>query len=203
MSRRGTPPPIPVPLTADVEAAGGTSDPSKPLLHRSGDSASSMYGSSNSLFSEGPMQRTKSRGLFGLRNWRARAPKITRQHQRLIDRNSSYFQSFGRLNIQRLGREGVQQLYANDRFHTVVNMATYKVLVFLFLCYLLVVTVFASIYLLIALLDGCNLGIVDFREAYYFSLETMTTVRAAALLLKLFHMLEETLQTSTIHLLLA
>jgi hypothetical protein len=179
MSRRGTPPPIPVLPAADVEAPGGPSDPSRPLLHR--DSTSSMYGSSNSLFSEAPLPRTKSRGLFGLRNWRARAPKITRQHQRLIDRNSSYFQSFGRLNIQRLGREGVQQLYNNDRFHTVVNMATYKVLVFLFLCYLLVVTLFASIYLLISLFDGCNLGIVDFREAYYFSLETMTTVRAAVL----------------------
>ncbi|KAG5180748.1 inward rectifier potassium channel-domain-containing protein, partial [Tribonema minus] len=115
--------------------------------------------------------------LLGLRAWRSKAEPMPQRSQRLIDRSSHFQQSFGRWNIGRNTKdEGMRKLFSNDWFHTVLHMTTWKVLGALFLTYLAVVTVFAALYLAIARFDGCNLGIVDYREAYYFSLETMTTV---------------------------
>lgn len=109
--------------------------------------------------------------------WRSSRKQPRSIRQRIMNRDSYFFQSMGKWNIERSANvDGVQQLYDNDRFHTLLNMATWKVLLLLFGLYIFIVTSFAFTYLLIALLDGCNMGIVDIREAYYFSLETMTTV---------------------------
>ncbi|KAG5190242.1 inward rectifier potassium channel-domain-containing protein [Tribonema minus] len=92
-------------------------------------------------------------------------------------RDSTYHQSYGRWNIDRNTKDDhIRTLFNNDRFHTVLHMTTWKVLSYLFFAYLVVVSTFALIYLIISHFDGCNMGIVDYREAYYFSLETMTTV---------------------------
>ncbi|CAM9247273.1 unnamed protein product, partial [Phaeothamnion confervicola] len=99
-------------------------------------------------------------------------------YRRIMDREATYSQSFGRWNIKRVreGVAGIKNLYEQDQFHTIINMDTSLVLLILLVGYISIVTGFAACYLAIGLLDGCALGITNLREAYYFSLETMTTV---------------------------
>jgi hypothetical protein len=55
-------------------------------------------------------------------------------------------------------------------------MATGKVVLLIFVVYILAVSLFAFFYFLMSRHQECNLGINDMGQAYFFSLETMTTV---------------------------
>ncbi|CAM9298154.1 unnamed protein product [Discosporangium mesarthrocarpum] len=96
---------------------------------------------------------------------------------RVMDRDGPFYQSTGRWNIRRIkNHQGIKDLIGKDFFHTLVNQDTSKIIMGMIALYLFIVGVFGVIYLLISTTMGCNLHLTTLREAYIFSLETMSTV---------------------------
>ncbi len=95
-----------------------------------------------------------------------------------MDRDAPFHQSFGRWNIIRhkLFTPGVPELFSQDKFHSLLNKSTLEILAIIFGIYIVAVALFAVAYRLISTYFGCNLDVNNMVEAYFFSLETMTTV---------------------------
>ncbi len=95
-----------------------------------------------------------------------------------MDRDAPFHQSYGRWNIKRrmLSTYGVPELFSQDRFHSLLNKSTLEILALIFGLYIVSVALFAIAYRLISNFLDCNLDISNMVQAYFFSLETMTTV---------------------------
>ena len=106
--------------------------------------------------------------LFG----RKKSQHMAMQTQRLLDRDSVFRQSGGKWNINRLNRH--RMLYFNDIFHTLLNQTMWKIVLVIFALYLGAFVLFAALYLAVS--EPCNLGVTNFMDAYYFSVETMLTI---------------------------
>ena len=98
-------------------------------------------------------------------------------YNRIIDRNGKFFQSNGRMAIKKKIRsEDWHALYAGDLFHALVDAPTARTLLILLSSYFFLVIAFSIPYYLISKIDGCDMGIDTYQEAFAFSLETMATI---------------------------
>ena len=96
---------------------------------------------------------------------------------RLVDRDGPFFQSKGIWSIRkRMYTNAWRSLYAGDWFHSLVDSPTFRVVGLLIAGYLIMIIIFAFLYLLISKYYGCNMGLQNFRESFVFSLETMATI---------------------------
>ncbi len=95
-----------------------------------------------------------------------------------MDRDAPFHQSFGRWNIKRirLSTPGIPELFSQDRFHSLLNKSTTEIVGVIFGLYIIAVALFAGAYRLISSFYDCNLDVENMVDAYFFSLETMTTV---------------------------
>ena len=91
---------------------------------------------------------------------------------RLLDRKAPFHQSRGVWNIRRSNK--VAELYFADVFHTIIDLPTYKSILIFFALYIFWIFVFAWLYYAVS--DPCELDIVTFRSAWYFSVETIMTI---------------------------
>jgi len=128
------------------------------------------------------------------------------QQQRLLDRNGTFHQSRGRYGIQRLlsgtrstrsGRtvQSMMQSLWEDWFHSLAHRPTIQLMTIIFFTYVVLVIIFAYIYLGVSMLgiyftnkddpntdnnannrNFCGMDITNHMEALYFSLSTMTTI---------------------------
>lgn len=97
----------------------------------------------------------------------ARAP-------RMLDRNSSFKQSGGRLNIRRKSDRARSVQSLKDGFHTLVNMSTGKSFALAIVCIVGSWLLFAVFFRMIS--ASCGLGANTFLKALYLSIETMETI---------------------------
>jgi hypothetical protein len=99
-------------------------------------------------------------------------------HHRMLDRNGDFHQSKGKLFIRKMMKKTVwNNLYSHDWFHSLIDAPTPRVLFLLLVYYVCVISTFAIVYYAIAVqYEDCGLGILNFLEAYTFSLQTMATI---------------------------
>lgn len=96
---------------------------------------------------------------------------------RVLDRDGAFHQSKGVWNIQRRSTGAAwATLYAEDWFHTVLNSPTRRIVVGLLVIFLVLVFAWGLVYRAVAQHEGCALEFDAPLQAYYFSLETMTTI---------------------------
>mmetsp|Transcript_10047 Transcript_10047/g.22569 ORF Transcript_10047/g.22569 Transcript_10047/m.22569 type:complete len:409 (+) Transcript_10047:131-1357(+) len=93
--------------------------------------------------------------------------------QRLIHRDSRDRQSSGDFNIRRVGKSFAVLLW-HDVYHVILSLTMIKLLPFFAAVYLFFYTLFAGCWLWVA--APCHVGVETFREAFYLSVETMTTI---------------------------
>jgi len=101
------------------------------------------------------------------------------QHvHRVLDRNGDFHQSRGKLSIRKMMKKSLwNRLYSHDWFHSLIDAPTHRVLFLLLVYYVCVISTFALMYYAIAVqYEDCGLGILNFLEAYTFSLQTMATI---------------------------
>jgi len=100
------------------------------------------------------------------------------QTRRLVDRDGDFHQSRGRLAIRKkIKRRDWRALYAYDLFHSLVDAPTTRLIFILLLLYVFWVFLFSLAYLTISsCFSVCDLGLDDFKKAFYFSLETQATL---------------------------
>lgn len=98
--------------------------------------------------------------------------EVTTGMPRLMDRSSSFFQSFGRLNVRRLGT--TRRLKWDSWYHWMLSQETSRLLVIGVSIYLSIVIVYAGLYRAIA--HSCGLKATTFRRSFYLSIETITTL---------------------------
>jgi hypothetical protein len=120
------------------------------------------------------------------RNRAQARPGSHRMSERLMDRDGYFRQSKGVWNISRQGGAWLYApFYWDDWFHSLLNAPTRRIFFLLFCLYLTFVTCYAACYLYISTAGnepgeiiggGCGMDITSFLEAFYFSLETMTTL---------------------------
>lgn len=103
-------------------------------------------------------------------------PHVT--HHRILDRNGDFHQSKGKLFIRKMMKKTLwNNLYSYDWFHSLIDAPTSRVLCLLLIYYVSVISAFAIMYYFISVhYEDCGLGILNFLEAYTFSLQTMATI---------------------------
>lgn len=100
-----------------------------------------------------------------------------RGDKRLIERGGEFHQSTGKLALRkRIRRGNLNRLYSMDLFHSLVDAPTSRIIAILMGGYLSIVVMFAVIYYAISNHYGCNMDLVSFTHALFFSLETMATI---------------------------
>jgi potassium inwardly-rectifying channel subfamily J len=110
------------------------------------------------------------------RSWLTNS-NINNKFNRLVDRDGPFHQSKGIWSIRkRMYTNAWRSLYAGDWFHSLVDSPTLRVVGILIAGYLIMIIIFAYLYLLISKYYGCNMGLQNFRESFVFSLETMATI---------------------------
>jgi potassium inwardly-rectifying channel subfamily J len=96
---------------------------------------------------------------------------------RLLDRDGTFNQSLGRMSIRkRIHKLHWRSLYGADLFHSLVDAPSVKCIMILLGAYNLVILAFSFIYFYLSYEFDCNLGLVNWGEAFMFSLETMATI---------------------------
>ncbi|CAM9642852.1 unnamed protein product [Ascophyllum nodosum] len=106
-----------------------------------------------------------------------KARKSGKPATRLVDRKGAFHQSFGRWNIRRLrDLPETKKLVQSDPFHSMVNNSTSKIIFGMLALYISIVFIYSLVYLTIYHCLGCHLELPTLREAFLFSLETMSTV---------------------------
>ena len=103
--------------------------------------------------------------LLNVNNARLPAPRI-------LPRDAPFHQSSGRLNIKR--RHVATSLYLESLYHTIVHRSTWQLVLLMTLVYLVLCVTFAIPLYLAS--DHCGMGMTNFYDALYFSLETMATI---------------------------
>ncbi|KAF0718491.1 Aste57867_1660 [Aphanomyces stellatus] len=94
---------------------------------------------------------------------------------RIIDRSTtSPNHSLGAWNIRRMRSAHAWRMYLSAPFHTLVNMSLYKVLLCLTTVYLILIVVFALLYLLVD--PSCKMAIETFPQSFIFSVSTLFTI---------------------------
>ena len=125
-----------------------------------------------------------------------------KKNSRMLDRKGGFQQSLGEWRIQRLVPDKFALYWWKDAYHTLLNSPTWRLFSVLYLVYVLVVVLFAVVYLTVANLSmyvesttegtgssssdpmmaeettvsSCDMDITNMSEALYFSLSTMTTI---------------------------
>lgn len=97
---------------------------------------------------------------------------------RLVDRDGDFHQSRGRVAIRKkIKRNDWRALYAYDLFHSLVDAPTSRTILILLTIYICWIIIFSVIYyILSSVAPQCNLGLQNYQEAFFFSLETMATI---------------------------
>mmetsp|Transcript_32808 Transcript_32808/g.60009 ORF Transcript_32808/g.60009 Transcript_32808/m.60009 type:complete len:379 (+) Transcript_32808:86-1222(+) len=93
--------------------------------------------------------------------------------QRLLARDRIDRQSSGNFNIRRVGKSFAVLMY-HDVYHAVLSISIYRLLPAFGAVYLFFYALFAAFWLWVA--SPCNVGVDTYREAFYLSVETMTTI---------------------------
>jgi hypothetical protein len=92
--------------------------------------------------------------------------------QRLMKRDMSMKQSWGRFNLKRLGvRHG---LLSHNFFFLLLTVKAWKLVLGCFTVYMVAWVAFAAWWFQIS--DACNIGLNTYRSALYLSIETMMTI---------------------------
>ncbi|KAH9090811.1 hypothetical protein Ae201684P_006216 [Aphanomyces euteiches] len=89
------------------------------------------------------------------------------QTPRMIDRSGGMNHSLGTWNIRRLRAPHAWRVYLSAPFHTLVNMSLYKVLFCLTSVYLILIIIYALLYLTVD--PSCNMAINTFPQSFIFS----------------------------------
>eukprot|EP00406_Dinophysis_acuminata_P067221 CAMPEP_0179292298 /NCGR_PEP_ID=MMETSP0797-20121207/42786_1 /TAXON_ID=47934 /ORGANISM="Dinophysis acuminata, Strain DAEP01" /LENGTH=470 /DNA_ID=CAMNT_0021001411 /DNA_START=32 /DNA_END=1441 /DNA_ORIENTATION=+ len=111
--------------------------------------------------------RSKSR-IFSVCTDRCQAP-------RLVDRQATFHQSFGRLKIRRVDQGwSLRALRLTDPFHSLVNMRTFRLVCLCNAAILVSWTIAAVFFYHIS--ERCGLGADTFRKAMYISIQTLETI---------------------------
>ena len=145
-------------------------DEERPILlnHEYGNTRSSVY---NTIASK------SSKDLSNRKLVPVEASDMPGGCARVVDRCGPFNQSRGRMNIRKIIRQrDLALLYADDLFHTLVDAPTSRCIGLLLLGYVTVIFVYAVLYIFYNEVFGCNLDLVSFVDAYFFSLETMATI---------------------------
>lgn len=107
----------------------------------------------------------------------AKKAKVPPYNSRIVDRDSKFHQSNGRLAIKKkIGGEDWRALYSGDLFHSLIDAPSARSIGILLTGYMLLVVLFSIPYYHISKTYGCDMGIDSYQEAFSFSLETMATI---------------------------
>ncbi|CAK4115260.1 unnamed protein product [Aphanomyces euteiches] len=96
------------------------------------------------------------------------------QTPRMIDRSGGMNHSLGTWNIRRLRAPHAWRVYLSAPFHTLVNMSLYKVLFCLTSVYLILIIIYALLYLTVD--PSCNMAINTFPQSFIFSVSVLFTI---------------------------
>eukprot|EP00047_Mylnosiga_fluctuans_P008206 m.6459 g.6459 ORF g.6459 m.6459 type:complete len:429 (-) comp2098_c0_seq2:208-1494(-) len=100
---------------------------------------------------------------------------LHRSTHRLIDRDASFSQSFGKMYLRRILPANVPSLiHLHDWYHTLLDTPTLFILLCIFALYITVALVWACWWWLIS--DRCDLKMTNFMDAVLFSANTLATI---------------------------
>ena len=96
---------------------------------------------------------------------------------RIFDRKHPDYQSSGTANIERKNGLRWRTKLRYNWYHTIMNLPTLSTVAIACLVYVFINTLFTFVWLGIAQNDDpCNTGSTSFRDAFYFSLITLSTI---------------------------
>ena len=96
---------------------------------------------------------------------------------RIFDRKHPDYQSSGTANIERKNGLRWRTKLRYNWYHTIMNLPTLSTVLIACLVYVFINTLFTFVWLGIAQNnDPCNTGSTSFRDAFYFSLITLSTI---------------------------
>lgn len=106
--------------------------------------------------------------------WEAAGGGLERKVQRLLDRDGRQFQSTGQFQIKRLSMS--RTLWYRDPFHGILMCRTPALILMSLATYVSFWLIFAIAWWIVAHNADCGVTLTSYRQAFYLSLETMTTI---------------------------